>query len=62
MLARLKKHRLETYENLREHAKKSVDGGDILFLPALSFLYLLGLINYHPKNDSVEYVGHNETI
>lgn len=33
-------------------------GADVefVFLPALSFLYLLGKITYHPKNDLIEYV------
>jgi len=47
---------------IRKFAKKSVGGGDVLFLPALNFLYLMGLIDYRPKTDSVEYVGPNETV
>lgn len=62
LLARLKTRRLADYDSLRKFAKKSVSGGDVLFLPALNFLYLLGLIDYRPKTDSVEYVGPNETI
>ena len=57
LLARLKKLRLAEYDSLRMHAKKSVIGGDVLFLSALNFLYLLGLIEYRPKTDTVEYVG-----
>ena len=62
LLARLKKLRLDSYSELRTFAKKSVIGGDVLFLPALNFLYLLGLIEYHPKTDALEYVGPHETI
>ena len=62
LLARLKSRRLEDYDNLRKYAKKTVSGGDVLFLPALNFLYLMGLINYRPKTDAVEYVGPNETF
>lgn len=62
LLARLKTRRLEDYDSLRKYAKKAVIGGDVLFLPALNFLYLLGLIDYRPKNDAVEYVGPNEAI
>jgi hypothetical protein len=62
LLARLKKRRLDDYGGLREYAKKTVNGGDVLFLPALNFLFLLGLIDYHPKTDAVEYVGPNEAI
>jgi hypothetical protein len=62
LLTRLKKRRLEGFDGLREYAKKAVAGGDVLFLPALNFLYLLGLIDYHPKRDTVEYLGPNEAI
>ncbi len=62
LLARLKSRRLDDYDNLRKYAKKSVSGGDVLFLPALNFLYLMGLIDYRPKTDAVEYVGPNETF
>ncbi len=62
LLARLRKRRLDDYDSLRKYAKKAVFGGDVLFLPALSFLYLLGLIDYRPKTDALEYVGPNETV
>jgi len=57
LLARVKTKRLENYSKLSAFLKRSVIGGDVLFLPALNFLYLLGLIEYHPKTDSIEYVG-----
>lgn len=57
LLRRLKARRLDDYDDLRKHAKKSVVGGDVLFLPALNFLYLMGLIEYRPKTDAVDYVG-----
>lgn len=62
LLRRLKKCRLDHYDELFQYAKAAVIGGDVLFLPALNFLYLLGLIDYRPKTDSVEYVGPNETV
>ncbi|NUN16572.1 MAG: hypothetical protein HUU55_23340 [Myxococcales bacterium] len=62
LLARLKTCRVDEYDELRKFAKKKVVGGDVLFLPALNFLYLLGLIEYRPKTDAVEYVGPNEAI
>jgi hypothetical protein len=62
LLIRLKARRIEDYDSLRTYAKKAVAGGDVLFLPALSFLYLLGLIEYRPKTDAVEYVRNNETV
>ena len=62
LLGRLKARRVDDYDVLRTFAKKSVTGGDVLFLPALNFLFLLGLIDYRPKTDAVEYVGPNEAI
>lgn len=62
LLARLKTRRVDDYDALRNYAKKSITGGDVLFLPALNFLYLMGLIDYRPKTDSVEYVGPNEAV
>jgi hypothetical protein len=62
LLGRLKAKRVEDYDGLRKFAKKAVAGGDVLFLPALNFLYLLGLVEYQPKTDAFEYRGPNEAI
>ncbi|ASJ23748.1 ABC-three component system middle component 8 [Laribacter hongkongensis] len=62
LLARLKSRRVDDYDGLRKYARKAVTGGDVLFLPALNFLFLMGLIDYRPKTDAVEYVGPNETV
>ena len=62
LLGRLKARRVDDYDVLRTFAKKSVTGGDVLFLPALNFLFLMGLVDYRPKTDAVEYVGPNEVI
>ena len=62
LLARLRARRLEDYGQLITYAKKTVSGGDVLCLPALNFLFLLGLIDYHAKTDAVEYVGPNEAL
>jgi hypothetical protein len=62
LLSRLRDRRVDEYDMLQGFVKKSVVGGDILFLPALNFLYLMGLIEYRPKTDAVEYVGQNETV
>jgi len=62
ILKRLKSRRVEEYEDLRKHVKKSITGGDALYLPALSMLYILGLAEYRPKTDSVEFVGSNEAV
>lgn len=57
VLARLRSRRLEGYSELRAFAKKAVAGGDTLFLPSLNFLFLLGLVEYRPKTDAIEYLG-----
>ena len=62
LLARLKTRRVDEYDVLRKFENKRVVGGDVLFLPALNFLYLMGLIEYRPKTDSVEYMGPNEAV
>lgn len=62
LLKRLKKQRVDKYDTLYGYAKKYVAGGDVLFLPALSFLYLMGLVEYRSKIDSIEYVGPNEAF
>jgi hypothetical protein len=62
MLTRLRAQRLCEYDALLSFVRKAVTGGDVLFLPSLNFLYLLGLIEYHPKTDAIEYVGQNEAI
>jgi hypothetical protein len=62
VLGRLKSRRLDEYDALRRFARKAIAGGDVLFLPALNFLFLLGLVEYRPKTDSLEYLGPNETL
>ncbi|XCN74929.1 MAG: ABC-three component system middle component 8 [Candidatus Electrothrix aestuarii] len=62
LLDYLKKYRIEEYGKLRRKIKEKTVGGDVLFLPALSFLYLLGLVEYRPKTDAVEYTGPDEAV
>jgi hypothetical protein len=62
LLGRLRMQRLCDYDDLRRFARKAVVGGDVLFLQSLSFLFLLGLVEYHPKTDAIEYVGQNEAV
>lgn len=57
MIVHLRKKRIETYEGLKNIAGQKIRGADVLFKPALSFLYLLGLIEYLPKTDTFEYIG-----
>lgn len=62
LIEQMKKRRIEDYDSLRKFAKKAVNGGEVLFLPSLNLIYLLGLIEYRPKTDSFEYVGPNEAV
>ena len=62
LLGRLKARRVEEYEALKKLVKKNVSGGDVLFLPAMNLLYLLGLVEYRPKTDAFEYLGPNEAV
>lgn len=57
LLARLRSTRSERYSKLRAYSKKAVTGGEFLFLPALNLLFLLGLVEYRAKTDTLEYVG-----
>ena len=62
LLGRLRSRRIDEYDALRKFARKATTGGDVLFLPALNFLFLLGLVEYRPKTDSLEYLGPNEAL
>jgi hypothetical protein len=56
-LRRLQARRVETFDDLRAHLSGAQEGVGTLFLPALSLLFLLGLIEYRPKTDAFEYTG-----
>ncbi len=51
----LKSKRLVQYDALRKFASKAAIGGDVLFLPAVHLLFLLGLTEYRAKTDAFEY-------
>jgi hypothetical protein len=57
ILKYLRKERLIEYDALLQKAKSSFDKTDILFLPAIHLLYLLGLVEYRQKVDAFEYIG-----
>lgn len=62
LLVRLQDKRVEQYDSLKQFLSKKIEGGGSLFLTALSFLYILGLVAYRPKTDGIEYLGPNESI
>lgn len=60
----LHKHRSASYPQLYAHlerragARDPKDGEDVrlMFVPTVSFLFLLGKLQYHNKNDTFEYL------
>jgi hypothetical protein len=56
MLRELNRRGVVEFEKLRGVVIRRVGGdGELSFMPALSFLYLLGRVEYHLKNDTIEY-------
>ena len=56
MLRELKRRGVIEFERLRLLVVKRVGvDGELVFLPALNFLFLLGRVEYHLKNDTIEY-------
>jgi hypothetical protein len=56
VLRELQRRGVMEFERLRATVVRRVGlDGDLSFLPALSFLYLVGRIEYHLHNDMVEY-------
>ena len=60
LIERLKKRRIESFDDLRTFVSKKVEGGELLFVPALSFLFIMGVVEYHKKTDSFEFLINNE--
>lgn len=56
MMKHLSRYRVVEYGVLREHCRRKKHKVEYLFTPAISLLYLLGLVNYLPKSDSFEWV------
>jgi hypothetical protein len=56
LLRELRRRGSVEFEKLRDVVIRRVGrDGDLSFLPALSFLFLLGRVEYHLKNDTIEY-------
>ena len=56
MLKELRKRGVLEFERLRSIVQSRVGpDGEQVFLSALNFLYLLGKVEYHIKNDTIEY-------
>lgn len=55
MLKYLSRHEVVDYDSLLAHCRKQERPVDYLFSPAVSLLYLLGLVDYLPKADAFEW-------
>jgi hypothetical protein len=56
MLRELGKRGVMEFERLRAIVvKRAGPNAELAFLPALNFLFLLGKIDYHLKNDTIEF-------
>jgi hypothetical protein len=56
VLTELRRRRMMEYDAVIRHIKRRVgDDGEAVIAPALSFLFLLGRLDYHSKNDTFEY-------
>ena len=56
VLADLRRHRIVRYDAVvRLIKKRTGDDGDAVVAPTLSFLFLLGRLEYHAMNDTFEY-------
>jgi len=62
ILKKIKKDRISSLDEILVHVKNKVSGNEVLIMPSLSFLYLVGIIEYHSKNDTIEYVGDYDSI
>ncbi|WP_353164086.1 ABC-three component system middle component 8 [Acinetobacter guillouiae] len=63
MLEKIRAQRIMKYNDLLSYIKSKITSGEFLFLPTLEFLFLLGLVEYRVKTDSIEYIEKlNEVI
>lgn len=58
----IKKHHIKYDELLATLLKRIGEDVYYLFMPALSFLYLQGVITYHQNSDAFEYIKERELI
>lgn len=63
ILKQLKSGRSEKFDDLRKHVRKAlqhVRNTDVLFLPAINLLFLLGLVEYRTNTDTFEFTNRSE--
>lgn len=57
LLKHLRRRRIASMVELRDKLRAQDAANDVLFPPALTLLYALGLVEYRIKTDSLEFVG-----
>ena len=58
ILKELQRKGVIEYERLRGVVERRTGSDGLMsFVPGLNVLYLLGLVDYHVKNDTIEYRG-----
>jgi len=57
LLKELKKNQFEKITELRLALMENNKNAVALLEPSLELLFILGLVEYHPKNDLIEYTG-----
>lgn len=62
ILKKIKKERVISYDELDSYLQKKIANGRVLFMDSINFLFMLGILTYHSKNDSFEFVEKNNEI
>jgi hypothetical protein len=57
VVKRLGGAKVESFDSLEEYVEMKIKDGKYLLLPALNLLYVLGVIDYHKKQDMFEFIG-----
>lgn len=57
LLRTLRRYRVVRFDELKDALKLKGTGGDYLFIPAVSLLHILGLVEYRGTADAFEYTG-----
>lgn len=59
ILEHIKQKRLVPFDDLRKYVRSKRQGVDSLIIPSIDFLFLLGVVEYREKSDSLEYTVIN---
>lgn len=56
LLSKLQKKRICSYGELKHALDYLGPDSEVLFVPSLHFLFLMGRLHYHPQTDAFEYI------